>query len=72
MIMDPNQALVPTGSQALATRFASHRKLTVRQRKKWLEILLSFEMKNSYDVYDESDHPAYRVQELGSGFLSLR
>lgn len=66
-----SQALVPQGSQALATRFASYQKLSVRQRKKWLEILLSFEMKNSYDVYDEHQLPVLRVQELGSGFLSL-
>jgi uncharacterized protein YxjI len=43
----------------------------VRQRKKWLEILLSFEMKNSYDVYDDEQRPVFRVQELGAGFASL-
>ena len=66
-----SQSLVPQGSQALATRFSAYKKLSVRQRKRWLEILLSFEMKNAYDVYDERQLPVLRVQELGSGFLSL-
>ena len=48
-----SQALVPQSSAALATRFGPYQRLSVRQRKKWLEILLSFELKNSYDVYDE-------------------
>ena len=59
------------GAQELAVRFASYRRLTVRQRKRWLEILLAFEMKNSYDVYDDQQMPVLRVREDGSGFLSL-
>src|SRR4051812_44752527 len=61
----------PTGSQALATRFGAVTRLSVRQRKRWLEILANFEMKNTYDVYDEHQVPVLRVQELGSGVLSL-
>ncbi len=69
--MESQHALVKAGPQALATRFSGFRKLSVRQRKKWMEILLSFEMKNSYDVYDDEQRPVFRVQELGSGFVSL-
>ena len=47
------------------------KRLTVRQRKKWLEILLSLELKNVYDVYDHTQTPVLRVQELGQGFLSF-
>jgi uncharacterized protein YxjI len=59
------------GAAALAVRFTPYQRLTVRQRKRWLEILLSFEMKNSYDVYDDQQMPVLRVREEGSGFLSL-
>jgi uncharacterized protein YxjI len=55
----------------LATRFASYQRLTVRQRKRWFEILLSFELRNAYDVYDQSQMPVLRVREGGSGFLAL-
>jgi uncharacterized protein YxjI len=69
--MEPQSALVKSSPQALATRFAAYQKLTVRQRKKWMEILLSFEMKNSYDVYDDTGMPVLRVRELGQGFMSF-
>lgn len=69
--MTSNVALEKASPQALATRFAGYRKLTVRQRKKWLEILLSFEMKNAYDVYDESSMPVLRVREQGQGVGSF-
>jgi hypothetical protein len=52
-------------------RFAHYQRLTVRQKKRWLEILLSFELKNSYDVYDEQGRASLRVQERGNGFWSL-
>jgi len=69
--MEPQNALVKAAPQALATRFAGYKKLSVRQRKKWLEILLSFEMKNSYDVYDDHQMPVLRVRELGQGIGSF-
>lgn len=53
---------------ALFQRF-SH--LSVRQRKRWLEILLSFEAKNAYDVFDERQMPVLRVEEQGQGILSF-
>jgi hypothetical protein len=63
-------ALVPAPSQVVA-HFARHQRLTVRQRKRWLEILLSFEMKNAYDVFDEDQMPVLRVEEQGSGIGSF-
>jgi len=67
----PNEELVVAADPAPEQRFARYQRLTVRQKKRWLEILLSFELKNSYDVFDESGQPVLRVQEQGSGFLSL-
>lgn len=52
-------------------RFARYQRLTVRQKKRWLEILLSFELKNTYEVFDERGTPVLRVQEQGEGLLSL-
>lgn len=59
------------GPREVGARFAEFRRLSVRQRKRWAEILLSFEMKNTYDVYDETQSPVLRVQEVGSGIGSL-
>jgi uncharacterized protein YxjI len=58
-------------SPTLEQRFARYQRLTVRQKKRWVEILLSFEVKNTYDVFDERGEPALRVREQGNGFLSL-
>jgi uncharacterized protein YxjI len=69
--MSANTSLTVAGSRELGARFASYHRLSVRQRKRWWEILLSFEMKNSYDVYDQSQQPVLRVRELGSGFGSF-
>jgi uncharacterized protein YxjI len=65
------RSLTKPAAHDLATRFGAYRRLTVRQRKRWLEMLLSFEMKNAYDVYDDNQMPVLRVREQGSGFLSL-
>jgi uncharacterized protein YxjI len=67
---EPN-ILVKATDRELEARFAGYQRLTVRQRKRWLEILLSFEMKNAYDVYDEAQMPVFRVREEGSGLLSF-
>jgi uncharacterized protein YxjI len=56
---------------ALHDRFAKYQRLTVRQQKRWLEMLTSFEVKNTYDVFDESGGQALRVREQGKGFWSL-
>lgn len=63
--------LSQVGAREVGARFAPIQRLSVRQRKRWAEILLSFEMKNSYEVFDETGSPALRVQELGSGVGSL-
>ena len=48
--------------------FARPEKLSVRQRKRWLEILTSFDARNIYVVYDEMGNPVFNVEEQGSGF----
>ncbi len=58
-------------SPSLLERFARYQRLTVRQQKRWLEVLTSFEVKNTYDVFDERGNAALRVREQGQGFLSL-
>lgn len=52
-------------------RFARYQRLTVRQKKRWLEILTSFEVKNTYEVFDERGEAVLRVREQGQGILSL-
>lgn len=66
--MDEPRALSRSTSRELDARFARVGRLTVRQRKKWLEILLSFEFRNAYEVYDETQRPVLKVAEQGSGF----
>jgi len=51
--------------------FARYQRLTVRQQKRWLEILTSFEVKNTYDVFDESGAATLRVREQGRGIWSF-
>jgi uncharacterized protein YxjI len=53
-------------SQDIAV-FAGPRRLSVRQRKRWLEILTSFDARNTYVVYDEAGNPVFNVEEQGSG-----
>jgi uncharacterized protein YxjI len=65
-----NQNLATQRSTALA-RFESPQRLSVRQRKNWLEIITSFDARNKYVVYDESGNPVFNVEEQGSGFGSL-
>lgn len=55
----------------LAGAFAGFQRLTVRQRKRWLEILTSFELKNQYEVYDQTQRPVLHVREEGAGFWSF-
>ena len=53
-------------ARAVTDRFGGFDVLTVRQRKKWAEILLSFEMKNQYDVF-QGGAAVLRVAEQGEG-----
>lgn len=48
--------------------FAKCTRLSVRQRKRWLEILTSFDARNVYVVYDEAGNPVFNVEEQGRGF----
>jgi uncharacterized protein YxjI len=65
------RALTSSTSASALQRFDGYERLTVRQRKKWLEILLSFEMKNSYQVFDEEQRAVLEVKESDSGFLAF-
>jgi uncharacterized protein YxjI len=60
-------SLSPIGTTELAIFARTHR-LSVRQRKRWLEILTSLDARNTYAVYDEAGNPVMNVQEQGSGF----
>jgi uncharacterized protein YxjI len=62
--------LVPTSSAAIAP-FTKTQRLSVRQRKNWLEIITSFDARNKYVVYNELGEPVFNVQEQGSGFGSF-
>lgn len=52
---------------ALARRFEDYHRLTVRQRRRWLEVLLSFEFKNAYDVFDHHEQAVLNARETGEG-----
>jgi len=58
-------------SLAVVSHFERYQRFTVRQKKKWLEILTSFEARNSYDVFDERGEASLSVREQGSGILAL-
>jgi uncharacterized protein YxjI len=69
--MDGKRSLAVVGTQDLMARFGGYQQLTVRQRKRWLEVLLSLEMRNAYDVYDQGGAPVLKVREQGAGFLQF-
>jgi uncharacterized protein YxjI len=69
--MDGKRSLAVVGTQDLATRFGAYDRLTVRQRKRWVEILLSLEMRNIYDVHDQTGAAVLRVREQGAGILQF-
>ncbi|MBL4635790.1 MAG: hypothetical protein JKY56_18150 [Kofleriaceae bacterium] len=50
---------------------ANANRLSVRQRKRWMEILFSWESKNTYVVYNEAGEPVLNVQEQGKGIGKL-
>ncbi len=63
--------LAPSTAAMVRSEFAQHRRLSVRQRRRWLELLLNWESKNSYAVFDEEGLHALQVKEQGSGWWSL-
>jgi uncharacterized protein YxjI len=66
--MDQNLATQSTTSLA---PFQRPQRLSVRQRKNWMEIITSFDARNKYVVYDEGGNPVFNVEEQGSGFGSI-
>lgn len=67
----PNAPTRMRGPPPLPSRFEGFQRLTVRQRKRWAEILLSFEMQNQYDAFDETQRPVLHVREEGAGIGSF-
>jgi uncharacterized protein YxjI len=65
-----DNALVPSPPQAIAP-FVQTNRLSVRQRKRWLDILFGWESKNTYLVYDQTQAPVFEVHERGKGFGNL-
>lgn len=61
-------SIVPAPSVAV---FSRPSRLSVRQRKRWLEILTSLDARNTYVVYDDAGNPVFNVEEQGSGFRAL-
>jgi uncharacterized protein YxjI len=64
-------ALPPATVQDAVAEFVGHRRLAVRQRRRWLELLINWEQKNSYAVYDEEGNHTLQVKEEGSGLLNI-
>lgn len=54
-----------------AQLFLSFSQLTVRQRKSWTEILSGLEIKNTYDVFDQTGKPVLTVRETSKGITRL-
>lgn len=69
--MRPSSLSTAARSSSLAPRFAPLRRLTVRQRKRWTEILLSFELRNKYAVYDQDGRGVLTVEEVDTGLGAL-
>ncbi|HEY5934367.1 MAG TPA: phospholipid scramblase-related protein [Kofleriaceae bacterium] len=63
-------SLVQATSNAVAP-FVNSQRLSVRQKKRWLEILFAWESKNQYLVFDQNEQPVFEVQEQGKGFGNL-
>jgi uncharacterized protein YxjI len=63
-------ALPPAPLTDIDARFAQHRRLSVKQKKRWLEILFDWESKNSYGVFDEDGNHVLQVKENG-GFWNI-
>jgi len=63
--------LAPATTAMVATEFSQHRRLSVRQRKRWFEMLTDWESKNSYAVFDEEGQHALQVKEEGNGLINI-
>jgi len=60
-------SLQPATPSVVAT-FSGPRRLSVRQRKRWFEIITSMDARNVYVVYDDHGNPVLNVEEEGRGF----
>ena len=59
------------GLENVARRFDDLHTLTVKQRRKWLEMLTGFEQTNEYNVIGNGMGSAFHVQEQSAGVLEL-
>jgi uncharacterized protein YxjI len=64
-------SVAPATAAVVLADFAQHRRLAVRQKRRWLEVLLNWEAKNSYGVYDEEGNHALQVKEEGTGPINI-
>lgn len=64
-------ALQPSSARAVADRFTSLDRVFVKQERKWLEVLLSAELKNAYEVFDGAGGRAFSIREIGVGTKEL-
>lgn len=63
--------VAPATTAIVTSIFAKHRRLSVRQRRRWTEVFFNWEAKNSYGVYDEEGQHALQVKEEGSGLFNI-
>lgn len=65
------KAEAPGGLARIAGRFDGLQRLSVKQRRRWLEMLTGFEQANEYNVIGNGMGSAFHVQEQSSGFGEL-
>lgn len=63
--------VAPATTAIVTSTFAKHQRLSVRQKRRWLEVLMNWEAKNSYGVFDEDGQHVLQVKEEGSGLLNI-
>lgn len=63
--------LPPANEALVREEFAPHRRLSVRQKRRWWEFLTNWEAKNSYAIFDEEGNHTLQVKEEGNGFVNI-
>jgi hypothetical protein len=63
--------VAPATTAIVRNEFAQHQRLSVRQKRRWWELIVNWEAKNSYGVFDEDGNHALQVKEEGSGILNI-
>lgn len=66
-----SQASPPMRANDAIARFTPCQRLSVRQKRRWLELLFNWEQKNSYAIYNEMGQHVMQVREEGNGFVEL-